>query len=154
MAEIASPAQSTLEAHLSSVRFLVGADSGRWILQGLAWPYIHVRVRGRDPESGRTFAHDYRLECSGFPDPGPFVERWLYGDSGGHGHKPSAPSAGSPGYLDAMKEWGGGDIYRAWSRVASTHNNWAGVRPDEAWHPKRSIVFCQRQSYFRLIPAV
>jgi hypothetical protein len=147
MAEIASPPQLTLEAQLNSVRFIVGVDSGRWTLLALAWPHIYVRVMGRDPDVGRISAHDFRLECSGFPDPGPHVERWVYADDAGHGHKPPAPATGSPGFVEAMKEWGGGDIYRAWSRAAASHNNWAGIRPDEAWHPKRDIVFIVEQLY-------
>jgi hypothetical protein len=43
-----------------------------------------------------------------------------------------------------MKEWSGG-IYRAWNRKAATHNDWGMKRPDEAWHPKRDIVFIMEQ---------
>jgi len=144
--EIASPAQRTLEAQLNSVRFLCGVQDGRWEMLRLAWPYLYVRVTGRDPESGRTFAHDFRMECTGFPDPGPNVERWAYADSAPYGSSPPAPQApGAPGFIDAMK-WAEG-MYRAWSRNAARHGDWAKKRPDEAWHPRREIVFIMENLY-------
>lgn len=150
--EIAPPAKKTLETQLNSARFLAGVDAGRWELLRLDWPYGYVRVTGRDPDSGRRFAHDFRLECTGFPDPGPFVERWVYADNATHGSRPPPPSApGAPGFIDGMKEWdgggGSGGIYRAWSRGAADHNNWAGLRPDEAWHSRREIVFIMENLY-------
>lgn len=146
--EIVPPAKRSLEAQLNSVRFLAGVETGRWEFLHLAWPHLFVRVIGRDPQTGRTFSQDFRLGCAGFPDPGPFVERWSYADDTTHGRRPPAPSAGSPGFLDAMKEWGaGGGIYRAWNRDAAQHNGWAVKRPDEAWHPKREIVFIMEQLY-------
>jgi hypothetical protein len=145
--EIIPPARRTLEAQLGSTRFLCAVEAGRWEVLRLAWPHLYVRVVGRDPDSGRTFAHDFQLECAGYPDPGPQVERWCYADNATHGQKPPPPQGqGSPGFLDAMKDWGGG-FYRAWSRGASTHNNWAQLRRDEAWHPNRSIVFIMENLY-------
>jgi hypothetical protein len=150
--QIVPPAKRTLEAQLNSVRFLAGVDVGRWALLLLEWPHVYVRVTGRDPETGRTFSHDFRLECTGFPDPGPFVERWAYADGATHGNRPPAPSGpGAPGFIEAMKEWGGGGgsggIYRAWNRGAATHNGWAAKRPDEAWHSRREIVFIMEHLY-------
>jgi hypothetical protein len=145
--EILPPARRTLEAQLQSARFLSGVAAGRWEVLKLAWPYLYVRVTGRDPDSGRTFAHDFQLECAGYPDPGPQVERWCHAENATHGQKAPAPAApGAPGFIDAMKDWGGG-FYRAWSRGASTHNNWAQLRRDEAWHPNRSIVFIMENLY-------
>lgn len=142
------PAKKTLEAQLNSVRFLSGVEAGRWELLLLEWPYAYVRVTGRDPDTGRTFAHDFRLECTGFPDPGPFVERWTYVDGASHGSRPSAPRLGAPGFIDALKEWdGSGGIYRAWNRGAASHNDWAGRRPDEAWHSRREITFIMEHLY-------
>jgi hypothetical protein len=147
--EIVPPPKRTLEAQLESVRFLVGVDAGRWELLLFHWPEVFVRVTGRDPDSGRTFAHDFCLECTGFPDPGPLVERWAYANSATRGSKPPAPpQPGSPGFIDAMKDWPPGrGIYRAWSRDAAAHNDWAKKRPDEAWHPKRDIVFIMEHLY-------
>jgi hypothetical protein len=144
--EIASPAQRTLETQFNCVRFLSGVEDGRWELQRLAWPHVYVRVTGRDPDSGRTFSHDFHLECAGFPDPGPFVERWSHENNATHGGLPAAPATGAPGFVEAMKEWNGG-IYRAWNRNAAVHNDWATKRPDEAWHPKRDIVFIMEHLY-------
>lgn len=147
--EIASPARRMLEAQLSSVRVLIGVEEGRWEVLLLAWPHVYARVTGRDPETGRTFRHDFELECTGFPDPGPLVERWSYAENATYGTRPPAPSApGSPGFIDAMKDWSPGKgIYRAWSRDAATHSDWAKKRPDEAWHPKRNIVFIMEHLY-------
>lgn len=144
---IVPPARATLETQLQSVRFLAGAEAGRWEVLRLQWPFLYVRVTGKDPESGRTFAHDFQLECNGYPDPGPQVERWVFADNATCGHRPPAPTGpGSPGFIDAMKEWNGG-MYRAWSRLAAAHNNWAQLRRDEAWHPTRTIVFIMEQLY-------
>lgn len=146
--EIVSPARRTLEGQLAAPRFQAGVESGRWQLLLLAWPWAFVRVNGRDPDSGRTFTHDFRLECTGYPDPGPLVERWVFSGDPPYGAKPPAPSPGSPGFVDALKEWSpGGDIYRAWSREAANHNGWAAKRPDEAWHPRRDITFITGQLY-------
>ena len=144
--EIVPPARNTLEAQLNSVRFLAGADAGRWELQLFDWPNVYVRVTGQDPDTGRTFTHDFRLECAGYPDPGPLVERWAYAGDATRGSQPAPPSVGSPGFIDAMKNWNSG-IYRAWSRGAAKHNNWATIRPDQAWHPKRDIVFIMEHLY-------
>ena len=144
--EVVSPAKLTLEAQLNSVRFLAGVEDGRWQIHLLEWPYLFVRVIGCDPHSGRIFAHDFRLECEGYPDPGPLVERWDYDVDASRGSRPPAPSKGSPGFVDAMKEWGGG-IYRAWSRSAASHNEWAVKRPDEAWHRQRGVIFIMEHLY-------
>jgi hypothetical protein len=147
--EIVPPARRTVETQLNSVRFLAGVEAGRWKLLEFAWPHVCVRVTGTDPDTGRTFAHDFHLECTGFPDPGPFVERWGCADNATYGARPPPPAGpGSPGFIDAMKDWGpGGGIYRAWNRGAASHNNWAKIRPDEAWHPKRDIVFIMEHLY-------
>ena len=144
--EIVSPARRTFEAQVNSIRFLAGAEAGRWELLRLEWPHVYVRVTGRDPEAGRTFNHDFHMECTGFPNPGPFVERWSYAENASHGTSPPAPSSGAPGFIEAMKEWSGG-MYRAWNRNAAIHNDWAKKRPDEAWHPKRDIVFIMEHLY-------
>jgi hypothetical protein len=148
MAEaIASPARRTLEAHLETVRFLAGIEDGRWSVLRLEWPNLYVRVTGRDLETGQTLTHDSRLECEAYPDPGPFVERWAFADEPSFGSRPPAPSEGSPGFIDAKKNWGVGGIYRAWQRTAAGHGDWARKRPDLAWHRQREIVFIMEQLY-------
>jgi hypothetical protein len=75
MAEgVASLSRAALEAHLETVRFVEGVERGRWKILRYEWPHLYVRVTGAT--SGATFAHDFHLECEGYPDPGPFVERW------------------------------------------------------------------------------
>jgi len=103
-------------------------------------------VTGRDPETNYAFAHDFHLECTGFPDPGPYVERWSFATNNTHGSVPPAPGAGSPGFIDAMKEWSGG-LYRPWNRAAATHNDWARKRPHEAWNPQRDVTFIMEHLY-------
>jgi hypothetical protein len=144
--EVISPAKQTLEAQLNTVRFLSGVEEGRWEVLLLAWPHLYVRVTGRDPETGHTFSHDFHLECDGHPDPGPFVERWAYADDPSHGVRPPPPTTGAPGFIEALKDWGGG-IYRAWNRQAAIHNDWAQKRPDEAWHRQRGIFFNMENLY-------
>lgn len=151
MAEVEmTPAQTTLVDQLNSVRFLAGVDEGRWEMLVLAWPYLFVRIRVVTG-TGAVFTHDFRLECAGFPDPGPYVERWTYADDPQHGNHPAAPKAGAPGFVEALKDWGGnngdGGIYRTWNRGAAQHNDWWRKRPDEAWHRNREITFIMEQLY-------
>jgi hypothetical protein len=146
-----TPAQKTLMDQLDSVRFLAGVDEGRWRVLALRWPhlYVHVLFSGAGGIT-QSFGHDFRLECSGYPDPGPLVERWRYVDGDANGELPPAPSPGAPGYVEAMKEWGSGaerGIYRAWNRGASQHNDWSRKRPDEAWNRTRHITFIMEHLY-------
>ncbi len=137
-----SPDQATLEAHLESVRFLQGASDGRWKLLHGSFPHLYVRVTGRDYATDLTYTHDFHLECTGFPATAPFVERWVFEDGPPHGSRPPAPQDCSPGFRDAMKDWGdGGGVYRAWQRYAAVHNDWTRKRPDEAWHRDRDLAF-------------
>jgi hypothetical protein len=105
MDEVVPPALRTLEAQLNSVRFLAGVAEGRWTILKSAWPNYYVRVTGKDPDSGRNFSHDFHLECKGYPEPGPFVERWAFADNAQSGSRPAPPKTGSPGFIDAMKDW-------------------------------------------------
>lgn len=147
----ATPAQATLSVQMDKVAFVSAVDEGRWQVLALSWPYLYVRVRAMAGSGGSTCQHDFRLECAGFPDPGPYVERWAFAEDPTHGVRPAAPTTGSPGFVDAMKEWGGGGneggIYRAWNRGAANHNDWAKKRPDEAWHRGRQITFIMEQLY-------
>lgn len=145
-----TPAQKTLVHQLDSVRFLAGFDEGRWEVLSLDWPHLFVRIQvvtGPDV----TCTQDFRLECSGFPNPGPYIERWAYADIPPHGSRPPAPATGAPSFIEALKEWGGsngqGGIYRAWNRGAAQHNDWCQKRPDEAWHRNREITFIMEQLY-------
>lgn len=146
-----SPAQRTLEAHCNAVRFLAAVEDGRWVVLTSEWPHLFVRVTGRDLEMSRTFSQDFRLECLGYPDPGPFVERWSFADTAPYGIRPAPPQQGSPGFVDALKDWGDnnqhGGIYRAWQRGAASHNEWANKFPDQAWHCQRDLTFIMEQLY-------
>ena len=145
--EIISPARRTLEAQLAAPRVVCGIDQGRWSILKFDWPHLYVRVTGRDAVSGRTYGHDFHLECEGYPDPGPFVERWAFADKEPCGSRPAAPAVSSPGFVDAMKDWSGMGIYRAWQRGAASHNDWAGRRKEEAWHRGRDISFILEHLY-------
>ena len=144
-----TPAQATLSSQMDSVAFVSAVDEGRWRVLALSWPHLYVQVRSK-AEGDIEFEHDFRLECTGYPDPGPYVERWDYAEDATHGVRSTAPSAGAPGFIEAMKEWGGGaegGIYRAWNRGAAHHNDWIKKRPDEAWHRDRQITFIMEQLY-------
>lgn len=145
-------AERTLLAHLDTVRFLAGVDEGRWEILELRWPCLYVRVRVIAGHNETSLSQDFRLECSGYPEPGPYVERWSYASTERRGERPPAPTGpGAPGYIDALKEWGSGGeeggIYRAWNRGAARHNDWSRKRPDEAWHRGRQISFIMEQLY-------
>lgn len=144
MAEDTSPPdQRTLVLHLKSARFLAGVESGRWTVLNEAFPHVYVRVVGRDFETDHTHACDFHLLCDGYPDTVPFVERWDFASN----RRPPPPGAGDPAFVDALKDWSPGGIYRAWQRHASMHNDWAHKRPDEAWHRNREISFVMEQLY-------
>lgn len=154
MAEgVAAIARQTLEAQLDSVRFIEGVERGRWTILRYAFPHLYVRVTATAP--GTTFSQDFHLECEGYPDPGPFVERWAFVDTPTAGERPAVkqPPTGSPGFVDALKDWHEsnpsvhGGIYRAWQRGAALHGGWAAKRPDEAWHRNRNIVFIMEHLY-------
>jgi hypothetical protein len=154
MAEgVAAIARQTLEAQLDSVRFVEGVERARWTILRYAWPHLYVRVTAA--ATGTTFSQDFHLECEGYPDPGPFVERWAFADTPTAGERPALaqPPIGSPGFVDALKDWHEstpsmhGGIYRAWQRGAAVHNGWAAKRPDEAWHRNRNIVFIMEHLY-------
>jgi hypothetical protein len=142
-----TPERITLDAHLRTAAFLTGVDEGRWAVQETAFPDIYVWVQGRDPETGATEKHDFHLKCDNYPEVGPFVERWDYTRR----CRPPAPSEGSPGFLDAMKDWNEGNahggIYRAWQRLASAHSEWAKKRPDQSWHRGREISSIMEELY-------
>lgn len=141
--------QRTLEAHMHKTSFLAGGEEGRWQVLNYAFPYLVVRVKGRSL-FGATDAMDFQVECRGFPTTGPFVQRWDV-QSGARPAPPGADKA-APSVVDALKEWnengsGYGGIYRPWQRGAATHNNWACLRPDIAWHAKRDLTFLMEQLY-------
>ncbi len=149
---IESPTKRTVDAQLQSVRFLAGVEQGRWSVLGFSWPHLYVRVTGRDADGDHPFSQDFHLECEGFPDPGPFVERWAFADTPSFGSRPPKPETGSPGFVDALKDWEPtngvhGGIYRAWQRHAATHGDWASKRPDEAWRRDRTLTFIMEQLY-------
>src|SRR5581483_10491403 len=151
MAEgVAAISRQTLDAQLDSVRFTEGIERGRWTILRYAFPHLYVRVTAKTP--GTTFSQDFHLECEGFPDPGPFVERWAFADTPSFGSRPPKPETGSPGFVDALKDWEPtngvhGGIYRAWQRHAATHGDWASKRPDEAWRRDRTLTFIMEQLY-------
>lgn len=154
MAEgVAAISRQTLETQLDSVRFIDGIERGRWTLLRDSFPDLYVRVTVNAP--GKTFSQDFHLECAGYPDPGPFVERWAFADTPSAGQRPPPlqGSDGSPGFIDALKDWHEsnqsvhGGVYRAWQRGAAGHNAWTSKRPEEAWHRNRNIVFIMEHLY-------
>ncbi|MGG7579592.1 DUF7665 family protein [Rhizobium sp. Nf11,1] len=145
-----TPAMTTLLAQLDGVRLLAGVDEGRWEVLELNWPYLYVRIRFVSGLDAPSLVCDFRLECSGYPDPGPFIEAWNYAEDPQRGQRCPAPSLGAPGFLDALKNWGSGmegGIYRAWNRGAAKHNDWSRKRPDEAWNRTRDIMFIMEHLY-------
>lgn len=149
MAEIIlSAAQQTLEKQLQSVPFLAGVEQGRWQIVQYQFPYLDVSVAGFDPSSDFHTTMGFQLKCDNFPAWGPFVQSWDHTS----GSRPTSISQSSPNVVDAFKEWSEqgnvyGGIYRVWQRGAASHNNWAALRPDEAWHRGRHITFIMERLY-------
>lgn len=143
-----TPDRKSYESHLQAVRFLVGVEQGRWEVLNSDFPDLYVRVKGKDEESGISFSQDFHIECEGYPAPGPFVERWDYKEN----CRPPAISVGSPGFIDALKDWSEvsgihGGIYRGWQRTASIHGDWANKYPDQAWNKERDLTFIMEKLY-------
>jgi hypothetical protein len=139
--------QATLEMHLRQTAFLAGVEEGRWQILAYQFPYLEVRVTATTFD-GFEHSMEFRLECAGYPAIGPFIERW----DATAGLRPAAPdpSVTAPSVADALKDWnetgtGHGGIYRAWSRDAARHNNWATTRPELAWHPRRTLTFLMEE---------
>jgi hypothetical protein len=137
----------SLETQLEKVSFLIGVEEGRWKVCAYEFPHLVVEARAQTA-SGTKCAMHFRLECSGYPAIGPFVERWDIKTAS----RPAAPdvNAAPPSLVDAFKEWHEagtiyGGIYRPWQRGAAPHNNWARQRPDLAWHPARPLTFIMEQ---------
>jgi hypothetical protein len=136
--------QAILEAQLRSCRMRMGTVAGKWRIVRYDFPELIVEVTASDPGRNATAASVFRCTCDNFPGQGPFVEVW---DDAIRG-RPAEMNVVSPGVQDAFKKWGPeGGIYRVWQRGASTHNNWATRRPDEAWHRGRTIVFILEKLY-------
>jgi hypothetical protein len=149
MAEaIRSAAQRTLEAHLSSVRFLAGVEQGRWEVLRYGFSSLDVNVTGFDPPTGQSATFGFQLLCDNFPATGPFIQHWDHAA----GKRPVPPANSSPSVVDALKEWGDppgtyGGIYRPWQRLAALHNGWAAKRPDLVWHRERHLTFIMERLY-------
>ncbi len=142
--------QATLAAHLNSVAFQAGVEEGRWSVLRDAFPILIVRVAGQDFSGAFATSMEFQLLCDGFPIQPPFVQHWDFARD--LRPAPPAPAHAPPGVVDALKTWGDGNIayggiYRAWQRHAAVHNNWAQLRPDEAWSRDRNLSFIMEKLY-------
>jgi hypothetical protein len=148
MVSVNSPAAMTLIAQLNTARFQCGVEEGRWSILALNFPHLYVRISASHPEREDAVHAEFHLICDDYPNPGPYVERWSSEANG----RAAPPSVGSPGYIDALKDWDHGSgihggIYRAWQRYAALHNDWTNKRPDQAWNSKRDIIFIMERLY-------
>ena len=148
MATVEAPDERALTFELNSARFLCGVEEGRWTVLAYTFPHLYVRVIANHPEVPLHIEQAFHLQCDGYPDPGPFVEAW----SVEMNRRADPPSGGSPGFVDALKNWEHaqgvyGGVYRAWQRYAAVHNNWANLRPDQAWNGRRHITFIMERLY-------
>jgi hypothetical protein len=143
--------QMTLAAHIRSSAFQAGVEEGRWAVLHDAFPFLVVRVTGQDLTGQTSVSMEFQLQCDSFPIVAPFVQRWNLATASRPA--PLLPGAGPPGVVDALKEWNVspaipyGGIYRAWQRHAAVHNNWAALRPDEAWRRDRHLTFIMEKLY-------
>ena len=149
--DLQSADHGTLLSHLKSLRFRAGVEEGRWAVLTHDFPSLIVSVSGQDFTGSITASMHFQLLCDGYPIRPPFVQQWDIGQQA----RPEPPNAeeGPPGVIDALKTWsrddgnGYGGIYRAWQRYAAVHNNWATLRPDEAWNRQRDLTFIMEMLY-------
>lgn len=140
MARPMLPDQALLARDLGAPRVLAGIASGKWKALRYEFPDLIFSVGAQANTSRSPVVLTFRCRCDGYPGQAPYVEVW---DDMTRA-RPASMALTSPGVADALKDWGhypDGGIYRPWQRGAATHNNWAVLRPDEAWHSGRTILF-------------
>jgi hypothetical protein len=134
------PDQALLARDLAAPRVVAGIRAGKWRIIRHEFPDLVVSVSADTSEGRPAVCLTFRCQCDGYPGQAPYVELW----DDATRTRPAPPGLTSPGVADALKDWGAypeGGVYRAWQRAAATHNGWAALRPDEAWHPGRTILY-------------
>lgn len=134
------PDQALLARDLDAPRVVAGIRAGKWRIIRHEFPNLVVLVGAETGEGRPAVCLTFRCQCDGYPGQTPYVELW----DEVRRARPALPALVSPGVADALKDWGaypGGGVYRAWQRAAATHNGWAALRPDEAWHAGRTILY-------------
>lgn len=134
------PDQALIARDLDAPRLIAGVEIGKWRIIRHEFPNLIVSV-GAEVGVGRPpICLTFRCQCDDYPGQAPYVELWDDVERA----RPRPPTLTSPGVADALKDWGrypDGGVYRPWQRAAALHNNWAAMRPDEAWHPGRTILY-------------
>ena len=134
------PDQALLARDLGAPRMTAGLLSRKWQIIRHEFPDLIVSISAETGEGRPAVCLAFRCQCDGYPGQAPYVELW----DDERRARPALPALASPGVADALKDWGtypDGGVYRAWQRAAAKHNGWAALRPDEAWHPGRTILY-------------
>jgi len=132
-----SPTEVAVQNHMQKASFLRGVACGRWKVLGFTFPELFVQVAAVDEHgNGKTYA--FRFIVDGYPDLAPDVRCW---DMATNALLPADARPQTPARTrEAFKEWGHG-MYRPWDRNGATHNNWAAIHPQLAWHAERDLTF-------------
>jgi len=138
------PDQALLARDLQSPRVVAGLATGRWAILRHDFPELILSVSAAGSPAQLPISFTFRCLCDSYPGQAPYVEVWDDATKA----RPALLPLTSPGVADALKNWGafpGGGVYRPWQRAAATHNNWAALCPEDAWHRGRTIhyVLCK-----------
>jgi len=130
-------AMAAVAVDLATAPFLRGIANKRWNVIDFTFPELLMEVSGTNSD-GSSRSYGFRFLLDGFPTNAPDVRCWdLVSNSNLHSdQRPKVPARTA----EAFKEWGYG-VYRPWERNGGTHNNWASLHPNLAWHAARILTF-------------
>ncbi len=133
-----NPAETAVDADLSSARFRAGVLRRQWRKVSYSFPALIMAVAAVEPD-GTACEFFFRFDLTEFPGTAPAVQIWDIAASSllAANLRPK----GSPRVVEAFKPWGSDTVYRPWERASGAHNNWSQTYPTLAWHPKRDLTF-------------
>lgn len=142
MPEDVLPDQKVFLAHVSSGRFLSGADLGWWRLISVNWPVALIAVTAASRENSPS-EYFFRFDCANYPQAAPTAQPWDL-----DGNSPLQPA-----------KWPGGqnrvvDVFRVgWNVNGVTclyipcdrlsfggHNDWPSKHPQLIWKNDSDIT--------------
>jgi len=136
---VTTPAQTAVEADLTSARFRAGLARSHWRVLSSNFPHLVIAVAAIELD-GTSSEYAFQFELTGFPGIAPQVMIW---DAAASTQLPAnRRPKGSQRVQEAFKDWNAPHpVYRPWERTSGAHGNWAQSFPDLIWHPRRDLTF-------------
>ena len=127
--------QEHLEDHLRGARFLAGVARGRWKLESLKWPYVHILVSAREGQGAIL-----RFDCTGYPQLAPTAMPWDI-NCGSRLDPAKWPRGGRVSNVFRLDWKAGNALYLPCDRLSiDGHPNWFSEYPSMIWRPDRGLV--------------